>query len=85
MSEPLDLPEGYFRVEKVLDHQLRQKPGKKKNKKVMHYLIKWEGYPSTENSYEPEQNLTQVSIDEYWRSEASRGRPVEAAGQARQD
>ena len=85
VSEPLDLPEGHFVVEKVLDHQLRKKPGKKKNKKVMHYLIKWEGYPSTENSYEPEQNLTQVSIDEYWRSEASRGRPVEAAGQARQD
>ncbi|EIE18058.1 hypothetical protein COCSUDRAFT_45603 [Coccomyxa subellipsoidea C-169] len=26
----------------------------------MYYLIKWEGYPSTENISEPEQNLTQL-------------------------
>ena len=80
-SDPLELAnDAYFVVEKILDHQLRHRPGKKKNRKVMHYLIKWEGYPSTENSWEPEKNLTPDLQEEYWRSEASRGRPVEATG-----
>ncbi len=37
-SDPLELAtDEYFVVEKILDHQLRHRPGKKKNRKVMHY------------------------------------------------
>ncbi len=30
------------------------------------YLVEWEGYPSSANSWEPSSNITQDLIDEYW-------------------
>jgi len=38
-----------FTVERILDKRIR-------NNKV-EYLIKWEGYPDTENTWEPQENL----------------------------
>jgi len=38
-----------FTVERILDKRIR-------NSKV-EYLIKWEGYPDTENTWEPQENL----------------------------
>lgn len=42
-------PEEEYTVEKILDKRLRG--GKTE------YLIKWEGYPDSENTWEPEDNL----------------------------
>ena len=47
-----------FIVEKICDHQIR------KNKTF--YLIKWKGYDSKENTWEPEENLNcEVLLNEY--------------------
>ena len=42
-----------FEVEDVLEMKI-VKSGRSKHK---HYLIKWKGYPASENSWEPEENL----------------------------
>lgn len=41
-----------FVVEKIVGHAINTRTRKVK------YLVKWEGYPDTENTYEPELNLT---------------------------
>ena len=50
---PPDLIEGEqeFEVEKILDAQPRGR-GRK-----MHFLVKWKGYPTSDNSWEPRENL----------------------------
>src|SRR6266702_2359730 len=50
---PPDLIEGEqeFEVEKILDAQPRGQ-GRK-----MHFLVKWKGYPMSDNSWEPRENL----------------------------
>ncbi len=50
---PSDLIEGEqeFEVEKILDAQPRGR-GRK-----MHFLVKWKGYPTSDNSWEPRENL----------------------------
>ena len=50
---PPDLIEGEqeFKVEKILDAQPRGR-GRK-----MHFLVKWKGYPTSDNSWEPRENL----------------------------
>ncbi len=59
---PPDLIEGEqeFKVKKILDAQPRGK-GRK-----MHFLVKWKGYPTSNNSWEPRENLhTDRLITEY--------------------
>ncbi len=48
-----DLIEGEqeFEVEKILDAQPRGRGCK------MHFLVKWKGYPTSDNSWEPRENL----------------------------
>jgi hypothetical protein len=50
---PPDLVDGEeeFEVEKILDAR-PQGRGRK-----MHYLVKWKGYPTSDNSWEPEENV----------------------------
>ena len=50
---PPDLIDGEqeFEVEKILDAQPRGR-GRK-----MHFLVKWKGYPTSDNSWEPRENL----------------------------
>ncbi len=50
---PPDLIEGEqeFEVEKILDAQPRGQGCK------MHFLVKWKGYPMSDNSWEPRENL----------------------------
>ncbi|EGT31715.1 hypothetical protein CAEBREN_00492 [Caenorhabditis brenneri] len=43
------IPQGFFIVEKILD--------KKTVKGKAFFLIKWDGYDESENSWEPEENL----------------------------
>ena len=51
-----------------------------KNRTRRFFLIRWEGYPPSEDTWEPESHLHDCgdAIEEYWRSVASRGRPVVA-------
>ena len=50
-----------FVVESIVNHR-----GYPNNYK---YRIKWEGYPSSQNTWEPNSNLTncQEKIDNYWK------------------
>jgi hypothetical protein len=54
--EPVEV-EGYpeYTVETILSHDLRSK---RKGQQVIYYLVKWEGFGSEHNSWEPEANLT---------------------------
>jgi hypothetical protein len=45
----LELPQDHWEVEEVLD--------KRRVKSVVQYLVKWAGWPSEYNSYEPAINL----------------------------
>ena len=79
--DPFDLDtDDVFKVEKILDHQDKKVPGKAKNRTRRFFLIRWEGYPPSEDTWEPESHLHDCgdAIEEYWRSVASRGRPVVA-------
>jgi hypothetical protein len=63
--------EDYFKVERILDHQDRKKPGHSRVTR-RYFLIRWDGYPPSEDSWEPEENLRECedALNEYY---ASRG------------
>jgi len=54
---------GLFLVEKIIDHRLTR------NGKLL-YLIKWKGYSSNSNTWEPKENITAACIEEYDEREA---------------
>src|SRR6266702_653399 len=69
---PPDLIEGEqeFEVEKILDAQPRGR-GRK-----MHFLVKWKGYPTSDNSWEPRENLhADRLITEYNRKKQRQAEP----------
>jgi hypothetical protein len=55
---PPDLINGEeeYEVERILD--MKQKGRGHKT----HYLIKWKGYPTSDNSWEPEENVTATKL-----------------------
>src|SRR6266571_1845856 len=69
---PPDLIEGEqeFEVEKILDAQPRGKGHK------MHFLVKWKGYPTSDNSWEPRENLhADRLITEYNKKKQNQAEP----------
>jgi len=69
---PPDLIEGEqeFKVEKILDAQQKGKGHK------MHFLVKWKGYPISDNFWEPRENLhTDELIEEYNKKKQEQMKP----------
>lgn len=61
--------EPLYRVDKLLDHRVKS-IGKRK---VTEFFVKWQGYDSAHNSWEPESNLLTCDelIKEYWQRQVS--------------
>lgn len=84
---PIDyLPSGepVWRVERILDHEDRLE-GRSRKRRVRYYLIKWEGYPPDQNSWEPAENLLTCDKDiaAYERGVAARGAAGDGAARGR--
>ena len=85
--EPVEV-EGYpeYTVETILSHDLRSK---RKGRQVIYYLVKWEGFGSEHNSWEPEGNLTSdgkfenTAIPEYWKRISIPDAPTQQARRLR--
>ena len=59
--------DGLFEVEKIVQH--RQTPGKKDNYQL---FIKWFGYPASDNTWEPLQDIYETipgMVDDYFLKE----------------
>lgn len=64
---PIHLDDGlYYEVEAVLQHKDVKRKGVTQMYTTRYYLIKWQGYQHEHNTWEPEENLTQLAIDSYW-------------------
>ncbi|KAE8227636.1 hypothetical protein CF326_g7463 [Tilletia indica] len=54
-----------YEIEAVRDHKYVGKGARRQ----IHYLIKWKGYPESDNTWEPEENTenSKDAVDEYWK------------------
>ena len=85
--EPVQV-EGFpeYTVETILSHDLRSK---RKGQPVIYYLVKWEGFGSEHNSWEPEDNLTSdgkyenTAISTYWNTVSTPHEPMHQARRLR--
>jgi len=54
---------------------------KKKIRGTMHYLVKWQGFPETENTWEPVQNLSKTDVakdfERSWKEQAKRTKTIQ--------
>ena len=68
-----------YEVEAVLAHRERKLRGKKV---VREYLIKWSGYESIHNTWEPEENLvhSREAVQQYWSLTTGRGSEAKRTG-----
>lgn len=67
-----------YYVDKILDHR-------KNSDDQWEYLVKWTGYPDSENTWEPAANITQKSLNEFWKKSnqmAKRGKGPKKAKSA---
>ena len=67
--------EDRFEVEAILDKRIIKKEGRLGRGKEVQYLIKWKGYPDSENTWEKQSNLDQCQqlVDEYEQMAAAMG------------
>jgi len=56
-----------YYIEKVLERR-------KTSVGTWEYLVKWEGYPEEENSWEPGPNISPGAINDFWKHQGIRGR-----------
>ena len=70
----------YWSVESILDHRVR---GRGRNRRT-EYLVKWKGYGSNENTWEPDVNLTQAAIQAY-KCSAKQSNNIRSGPKARAD
>ena len=63
-------PDEEYDVEKVLQHR--------RQGRTTEYLIKWSGYESSDNSWEPEANLSPETLEGYWKRESQAAQPAVA-------
>jgi hypothetical protein len=70
-----------FEVEKILDHRKRPHSWSNIDYVDMEYLIKWKGYPTSDNTWEPEDNLANCKqmLQAYRRAEFPRNRERDLA------
>ena len=83
-DEEVDLPEGVFIIEKILERELgiRSKIGEHR------YLIKWEGYGVKEATWEPRSALPTALVDEFdkvWEERLKEHAEADAATKAFED
>jgi hypothetical protein len=57
----LDLEDGQFLVERLLEKRVRRV----KRRKVVQYLVKWKGYPEEENTWADEMDIHEDIIKEH--------------------
>jgi len=53
--------EEWYHIERIIDH----KQVNKGRKTTVHYLVKWLGYGSEHNTWEPVDNITDVALKAY--------------------
>ncbi|SPO26763.1 uncharacterized protein UTRI_04072_B [Ustilago trichophora] len=63
--------EDEFEVEVVRSHR----PERGAEAWKMEYLIKWKGWPESDNTWEPEHNLPRNLVDDYWKTQPSKSQP----------
>ncbi|GAX86635.1 hypothetical protein CEUSTIGMA_g14043.t1 [Chlamydomonas eustigma] len=56
--------DGYYKVEKILGRRVKQKKGKK----YAEFHVKWLGFDYSENSWEPQKNITPDLVNLYNRN-----------------
>jgi len=70
-SSPVDtlheFGDDVYYVEKILDRR-------QSSVGTWEYLVKWEGYPDSENSWEPGPNISAGAINDYWKRKGIRNR-----------
>ena len=60
LDDPTPLPDGFYEVERILSSFYCRKTKKR------YFKIKWRGFPRSQASYEPQENIPQAILDNYY-------------------